>query len=262
MESYRILYHLAVEHDYFKEQPCVAFQCSLAPQGKLLAKRRNLLFRQVAANEWNVYYDCMGTEPDTEHDVLEIEMISTDSSFPLYTEWEGFCPATSYVLQLPTTQEQEEATSIILPSDGKRSIGMPFCMIRLQLTKETLNAARTGQPKSTTLHFRAPSVQWEYLFLSRGKDGIPTEKLRLEDATGKMDFSPIELYQACGHTFRRTLSKNCVPIQSAYESRLRLVAQTGGDRQQRRILLSRVEPPLLGRFQSEKPGVLQQICYY
>lgn len=262
MESYRILYHLAVEHDYFKEQPCVAFQCSLAPQGKLLAKRRNLLFRQVAANEWNVYYDCMGTEPDTEHDVLEIEMISTDSSFPLYTEWEGFCPAISYVLQLPTAREKEEATSVILPSDGKRSIGMPFCLIRLQLTKELLDAARTDRPKSATLGFRSPSVQWEYLFLSRGNNEIPAEQLRLEDATGNMEFSPFNLYEAGGRTFWRTLSIERIPIQSVYESRLRLVAHADGNRQQRRILLSRVEPPLLGRFQSEEPGVLQQICYY
>ena len=46
MESYRILYRLRVQHDYFEGRPCTAIGCRLTPQGIELARQRNLLFRQ------------------------------------------------------------------------------------------------------------------------------------------------------------------------------------------------------------------------
>lgn len=51
MESYRILYRIHIEHDYFDGKPCPALQCRLMPQGEVLAHRCGLLFRQTASGE-------------------------------------------------------------------------------------------------------------------------------------------------------------------------------------------------------------------
>lgn len=36
MDSYRTLYRIRVEHDYFDGKPCTALQCRLTPQGEAL----------------------------------------------------------------------------------------------------------------------------------------------------------------------------------------------------------------------------------
>ena len=262
MENYRPLYRIAVEHDYFNRQPCPALQCRLAPQGIRLAGQRRLLFRRTAANRWTVLYDSIGSGPDTANDTLELEISITDPAFPLYTEWKDFRPSAACVLELPRATEAADAASVFLPSDEKRKPGTPFCTVRLRLTEELLDAAKADCPQQAFLHFLAPSVQWEYLFLSRGRDYISLDDcLTLEDTAGKVEFLPLEPCEAYGRPARRTLSKGRIPMRADYESRLRLVLENGSARQ-KRILPVRICPPLPGRYESGRDGVIRQVCYY
>ena len=262
MENYQILYRIAVTHSYFGGDICMALAYKLNMQSILLVRRRGLLFRQIAANEWMVLYNSMGEGLDTEHDVLELEMSITDPAFTFYTKWEGFRPMGSYELQLPAAEEQIDAVSAIVLSDEKRKVRTSICTVRLQLTKEMLEAAKMKKPMSVTLRFFAPSVQWEYLFIPRGDNGIPGEQLLLEDTTGSLEFSAFEPFEMEGRTVWRTLSRDLISMKFANENHLRLVVQTGDSRQQKRILIARVEPPVPGRFNSGRPGVMRQIYYY
>lgn len=262
MESYRTLYRIAVAHDYFEGQPCTALQCRLSPQGVELARQRGLLFRQTAANEWAVLYDSNGAGPDTENDVLTLEMSLADPAFPLYTAWQNFRPAAAHVLELPRAEESMDAATAIRPAgDGKRKVGTPFCTVLLRLTEQLPEAAKADRPKSALLRFHAPEMQWEYLFLPRGEGIASPGTPALEDTAGKVEFSTFEECEAYGRTAWRTVSKARIPMRTSYGCRLRLVAQTGG-RQQKRVLLSRIPPPEPGRYQSGQTGILRQVCYF
>lgn len=262
MENYRPLYRIAVAHDYFDGQPCTAIGCRLSPQGAELARQRGLLFRQTAANEWVVLYDSNGAGPDTENDVLTLEISLSDPAFPLYTEWKDFRPSAAHVLELPQAEENmDAATAIRRAGDGKRKPGTPFCTVLLRLTEQLPEAAETDRPKGALLRFHAPSVQWECLFLSHGEGSASPGTPALEDTAGKVEFSAFEECEAYGRKAWRTVSKARIPMRTSYGCRLRLVAQTGG-RQQKRILLSRISPPEPGRYQSGQDGTIRQVCYF
>lgn len=262
MEQYRTLYSIVVEHDYFNGKPCTALQCRFSQRSRQLAGQRMLLFRQIAVNEWSVIFDSMGASPDTENDVLELELYTTDPVFSLYTDWKDFSPSATYVLELPAAEEKLDAASVIRRSDGKRNMHAPFCTLRLKLTQELLDAAVANKPKKAQLHFRAPEMQWEFIFLPRSENSFSlTNSLILEDARGKIKFTPFDELEVFGRRLRRTLSTERIPMRKDYDLCLQLMVQNSSNRH-KRLLPVRVVPPEPGRFLSGEEGVLRQICYY
>ncbi|MDN0070804.1 hypothetical protein QVN97_02110 [Bacteroides caecigallinarum] len=169
MESYRILYRIRIGHDYFDGKPCPALQCRLTPQGEALAHRRGLLFRQTAPGEWTLLFR---QEPDTKNDVLPLDLFVADPKFTLYTAWDGFQPSAAYSLELPMAEETVEAATAIRPTGKKRAIGSGFCTLSLRLTPRMVEAADSGQPMQTVLHFNVAAAQWEYLFIPNGEDSV------------------------------------------------------------------------------------------
>ena len=65
MGTYRPLYSLRVEHDYYDNLACRALAFRLKAGGVDLCRRRGLLFRQTAVNEWTLLYDCDSAGVDT-----------------------------------------------------------------------------------------------------------------------------------------------------------------------------------------------------
>lgn len=262
MESYHPLYRIIVKHEYFEGKQCSFLQCSLSPQGMLLARQRGLLFRQVMANEWEVLYDAEGAGVDTLNDVLELELSITDCNFVLYTDWKNFNPSISYVLELPLSAEESDAVSAICPAEGKRKIGSPFCTIRLHLTEKLVQSAKAKTPEVCTLHFHTPTLYWEYIFVPHNEDDNESAgDLLLEDTTGKITFCPLYKTQAYGREVWRTKSVEGIPLRSVFGCRLRLVVKNEKSLS-KRLLLRQVRTPELGRFQSERLDCLRQVCYY
>ncbi len=255
MESYRILYRVKVVHDYFDGKPCTAFHCRLTPQGELLARRRGLLFRQTAADEWALLFHAAPAESD----VLTMDLFLADPAFSLYTAWEDFRPSATYELVLPASAESIEATGAILPTDRKRRLGAGFCTVALRLSEEMLEQAEAGKPMQSVLHFPAPSVRWEYLFVSLSSSVMKASQLALEDTTGTVAFSDFEAQTAYGREVYLTVSTSLVPMRETYGCRLRLTEREAGKR--KRVLLSHVDFPLPGRFLNAGKGVIRQICY-
>lgn len=191
MESYQTLYRLRVQHDYFEGRSCDAVGCRLSPQGVELARQRNLLLRQTAADEWAVIYDCNGAEFSAEGDILTLELYLADYHFMLYTQWQDFCPSDAYELELPGTEVEMDATKAIRPSEKRRGIGSGFCSVSLRLTNDMRQKSSGKEKDSTTLEeqmnvfFKGVGSE----FLSYGAAYFPrlnTSVLSERDLTGDM----------------------------------------------------------------------------
>ncbi len=260
MESYRTLYRLRVQHDYFEGRPCDAIGCRLSPQGTELARQRHLLFRRTAADEWAVAYDCNGAAFSEEGDTLTLELYLADPNFTLYTAWQEFRPSDAYELELPGTEPETDAAKAIQPSDKRRKIGSGFCSVSLRLTNEMRQKASENRFVQTVLHFHARSVKWEYIFFRRNAGNIPENGLKLEDENQEIVFGELKPITAYGREGMVATTETAIPMRASYRCRLRLKVQTDG-RQQKRILLSRISPPEPGRYQSGQDGIIRQVCY-
>ena len=264
MGTYRPLYSICVEHEYFDQNICCALQCRVSPVGQVLLSRRNLLFRQTATNLWTILYDDSGAGPDTRFDVLALELEVSDPAFVLYTQWDSFTPSSSYQLLLPIPNKQVEATDAIVKTPNKRRIGATFCTILLHLTEEVCQVAQVRTPQICQLLFHAPEKKWEYIFIQRSEKDISIERLRLETNSDIIYFEPFELREEYGRNVLRTVSKNKIPMREYYsfQLNLNLVSIAEGNNQQKQVFLRNIELPIAGVYLSNETDILRQVCYF
>lgn len=262
MGTYRPLYNIRIEHEYFDGNICRAMQCRISSSGQALWHRRGLLFRQVGMNEWTILYDDEGAGVDTDYDILALELVMTDPSFVLYTQWNGFQPSSAYQLELPVQPETLEAAEAIAEQSPKRQMGTGFCLIQLRLTEEIFLSAKAGTPKSVCLLFHAPEYRWEYLFIPRNGESMLPEKLQLEESGGKLTFGPFEAATEYDREVLRTVSHERIPMREHYGFRFRLTSATGGDNRPKQVLLRNVALPKPGAYLSKTPELLRQLCYF
>ena len=257
MEGYNRLYRMTVRHEYFGESPCPSLKLRISPGSEALMHRRGMMVREETAGSWSLFFT---EEPDTDTDVLYMDLCITDPAFVLYTDWSGFRPADSYELQLPESGGELDAVSTIRHTDRKRSFGSGFCTVALRLTEGLVQAARSGKPEEALLQFHAPGKQWEYLFIPRTDNGFDADGLLLEDTAGEVTFGTFGTCEAYGGKAWRTVSEHPVEMRAAYGCRLRL-AMMRNNGKQKHILLSHVEPPQPGQYTVKSPGILRQVCY-
>lgn len=256
MENYRILFRIRISHDYFNKRPCDFLHCILAPEGIILSKRRNLIFRQTAPNEWIVLY-CQEPDPD---DFLTFYLYIKDSHFTLCTDWDEFNPSIEYILLLPVHAEVIDISNSIFRKENRKRPGGGFCKIYLILNDNIINAAKNGEPKQVELHFKAASVQWEYIFITRREEIDESAQLELTEQSGKIHFSPITSYCYLGQKGWITRSESEIPVCADYPYKLRLTMNNDG--KQKRTLIPCVPLPELGRYFDAPKGVLRRICYF
>ena len=82
-----------------------------------------------------------------------MELSVADPKFTLFTDWLGFKPSDRYELQLPASEGLIDATSAILHTDKKRSIGSGFCGIALRLNEKLVETALSGKAEEAVLQF-------------------------------------------------------------------------------------------------------------
>ena len=256
MENYRILYRIRNEHDYFDSKKCSAVQCFLTPQGQDLLQRRGMIFRQTDVNEWTLLYN---SEPDADNDILNFNLSLTDPNFFSYTEWKEFSPSAVYSLDLPYSKKMLDAATVIRKTENPRRIGQGFCVVTLKLTEKMLKSAASGKPITSVIHFCALSVKWEYVFIPR-VDDVVSGNLSLDDDADILKFSSFKKCEIYGKSAWQTETAKPVPMRYAYSCKLRLMAHENG--KQARILLSKVDPPVIGQYRDAPGDVLRQIYYY
>lgn len=261
MGAYGRLYSIRFTHDYFNRDICRALLCRVTAPGTGLLRRRGLLFKRMAENEWALLCDLSGPGPDTAADVLALELQLADRDFVLYTRWPDFRPDAACLLELPSAGGTVEAAEAIAETGERRKIGSGFCSVRLALTEETLAAARSGNPACCTLRFHAPEYRWEYLFLPERGTAPECGALCLEAAEGKfrIPFTDFERVREFGREAYRTVSEEPLPMKERYAFRLRLCISAADGRPKRTILRD-VPPPVSGRHLSGGPGLIRQVC--
>ncbi len=261
MGTYERLYNLRILHDYFDGAVCRAVQCRPAASGAGLMRRRGLLFKQTAENEWTILYDPSGAGPEIGADRLSFELRFAEPDFVLCTHWPTFRPDAVYRLHLPSGGGDLEAAEHLAASEERCTIGSGVCAATLAPTEETIGAARAGTPPCCTLRFHAPAYRWEYLFLPESEPAPDCRTLCLEAVNGKNSyrFAAFEQVRAFGRAAYRTISEEAIPLRERYGFRLRLISSAGADRPKRTILRD-VPPPIPGRHRSCGLGFIRQIC--
>lgn len=259
MSSYSPLYTLSIRHGYCDDGLCRAFSCTPAPSGQEIMRRRGLLFRQADAGSWSVLCDTVGSGPDTETDVLELDLAITDPQFVLYTLWDNFRPTAAYTLVLPLPEGgAKDGTKAITESDTARQIGRGFCSVSIRLTEEMWQDALKGHPQGCTLLFAPKACRWEYLLETHTDGMYSTEDLLIEEYGGKLTFPPPEPVTEYGRRMLRTVSSETVPMHERYAYRLKLTA--GGNTSRRRVLLKSLPLPQAGAYLDAAPRLLRQVC--
>lgn len=261
MGAYEPLYTLRIAHDYFDNDLCRAIVCRITSSGAELMRRRGMLFKRTAYNEWAILYDISGAAPDTGADLLSFELHITDMNFVAYTCWPNFYPDAAYRLDLPAEGGDIEAGEGIAAAERRRKIGSGFCDMRLALTEETLAKAQSAAPPCCTIRFHAPRYRWEYIFLTEHGSAPDIEALRLETANGetRYHFPAFERVREFDRDAYRTVSDETIPLRERYGFRLCLCASTADGRRKRTIMRD-VPPPIPGRHPSAPPGLIRQVC--
>lgn len=261
MDTYRTLYSLRVEHDYFDRLVCRSLVLRLTATGIDLCRRRGLLFRQTGLNEWVLLYDSSGAGVDTSSDCIETELCMVDPAFVLYTDWTALRPDNAYVLELPALSDAVEATEVIRESSEKRSIGSGFCTIRIVMTEKLFAAAQRGTPMTCTLRFRARQCKWEYLLISHNMSCLDSAQYLMEEQSGEITFTSFEKVNVYGKDALRTVSQEMIPMKEHYTCKLK-VCLSAGETGRRQVLLKHVPFPVPGRFLDAEAGLLRQVCYF
>ncbi len=261
MSRYGPLYSFRIEHEYFLGNTCRGLTCDVSPPGLELLSQRGLLLRQVAENEWTVFYDQDNAGADFSTDVLTLEMKISAPAFVLYTAWEEFCPGAAYRLDLPLASDTAKATDVIQKVSDKRMMGVALCSIYIKLTEAMLKDAESGKPKRDTIVFQAPKRIWEYVFIKENNKAIVPDRLRLEAEKMSIDFTPFEVAHEFGREAYRTESEEKIPMKESYEARLKLVMIPEVVNRQKLILLRDVAHPEPGQFRCDK-GKIRQVCYF
>lgn len=233
MGTYRPLYSLRVEHDYYDNLACRALAFRLKAGGVDLCRRRGLLFRQTAVNEWTLLYDCDSAGVDTSSDKVEAELCITDPAFVLFTDWAALRPENVYTLELPASRDTVEAAEAIRESADRRRIGSGFCSVSILMTEKILAAAQKEKHKTCTLRFHAPQCKWEYLLVPRDGGSPDPRQCRMEEQGGTLAFTPFKTFKAYGLEVLRTVSQEAVPMKEHYACKLKVFSSTlGGGRRQ------------------------------
>ncbi len=261
MSRYGPLYSFRIEHEYFLGNTCRGLTCDVSPPGLELLSQRGLLLRQVAENEWTVFYDQDNAGADFSTDVLTLGMKISAPAFVLYTAWGDFDPNAAYRLELPTAAETVKATDVITKISDKRKMGEQLFTIEIRLNDDIWNAAESNAPKRDTITFQAVSRTWEYLFIKSNNKSVVPDQLKLEADKDIIKFKPFEVVQEFGREVYLTVSEEEIPMRENYDAKLNLVMIPESTNRQKLVFMRNVPHPEPGRFKVEK-GKIRQVCYF
>lgn len=263
MSDYRPIFTFRLEHDYYMHNVCRSIGFRVAPSGMSLLKRRGLVFKQIADNEWCIIGDCAGSGVDDGSDTLELEMVLLDPKFKDFTVWSDFNLAHAYNLQMPCESSVVDATQVIQRTNIKRR-GDAFCSVQIKLSNQMFENARNGKSEDNrnTLRFYAPKVYWEYIFIPRS--GEANKDLILEDVHNNVTFSAMKKVEVepFPTPVLHTISESLIPMREHYDLSFSLMEIVRREPLMKRTLLRQLPHPSLGRFITERPDSIQQICYF
>lgn len=254
--KYIPLVRIRTEHGYYTRGKCV--QMSL-PADCEKAMRRMMLLRQSGINEWELMVpeDCANAASGER---LELIVSACDAIFLFVTEFPAtYQSSVSYRLK-PADSGKVEVAEMMRPSKDKNYVS-ELLRFEMDITDETVEKAKAGDPPVYTLEFRARSYRWAYYFIPRSSDGIDPKKLRLEESSGKLTFTDLEKApdDRFGPGAYRCVSTAFIPVSQRYDYSLNIIDRENSHR--KRIVSRYIDFPTLDCYSFEGKDTLCQVCY-
>lgn len=253
------LVRIRTEHGYYTEGKCV--QMFPSPDCYKTMRHKLMLLRQRAPDEWELMV------PEDRANAasgvrLELIVSACDADFFWVTELpKAYDSNVSYRLK-PADSGKVEVAEMMRPSKDKKC-GLEILRFEMDITDETAEKAKAGDPSVYTLEFRVRSFRWAYYFIPHSSDGIDPEKLRLEESSGKLTFTDPE--KAPGDHFDpsayRCVSTAFIPACQRYDYSLNICEIDRENSHHKRIVSKHIDFPLPGHYRSDDKDTLCQVCY-
>ncbi len=259
MEQYKTFINIRIEHSYYSTP--VAGHFILAPTSatRMLMKRRGLLFVEDSGGwSWSVRADSSGFDTG---DLLELTVQAVDKNFLQITQLDGYHPQQFYQLKLENKKLIDVATSLTVTEEKKQSA--EFCRLTIKPTAALLKKAQKGEPASYTLRFYSSSFRWEYLFVIRNGQADRIPNLLLEEFQQRIEFDKAERLNNSpfGINVWQIFSKSSVNALERSDYQLILSSVIQDNPLKKRIVSRYIPCPQPGKYLSDDPGTIRQICF-
>ena len=288
MSRYIVIAIVRIEHNYYNppENRFINLEPTLETQR--LMRQRQVIFKRSSECEWQ------WISPDDapgfmEEDVLEVSMTVKDPYFLEQIEKNGYDFWNFYKFKVENRIVEVNADYTWRKETNGQKQGSEFFRIVLkpieilperlrvlhtkmeQLGKEDIRETikeqlesikheirqlqEIGRPKFT-IRFSSPAYYWEYLYIFRDENDMRGKDLVLKSPRNIVKFSPPERYERAGmgSNVWRIVSTERISLKKEYDIPLQLFIGT-------RIESRFVSPPQMGKFQSESPYTIREICY-
>ena len=246
MNRFTTIASIRIEHDYY--DPPVNRFVDLTPtsEAQKLMKQRGVLFRKTDVNEWQ-WIKSDDVPGFANEDKAEVSVRVNDPHFLLKIESKGYIPGSCYKLKLENEDVEINAGYIWKKEAVGRKPGNEFC--RIVLLPEVCN-------RKFTVRFCPGAYYWEYLCVFKDEKDLRGKDLSLRTLKNRIAFSPPEQYEKSnlGTNEWRIVSTTRINAKERYDIPLHLYI---GNQIESRF----VSPPQIGKFQSDIPYFIREICY-
>lgn len=259
MEQFVTLASIQVEHSYYNTPVGKHLKLTPTSETKKLMKRRGIWFMENAEGwSWLVRKDCPGFEAG---DLLELSMQIFDTNFLRVTSFNDYQPQCFYQLVLENKKNIDAASSLAVTEEKKWM--QELCRIRLTPTTALLKKTQKDNPMRYTIRFRPLAYQWEYLFVIRDCAAENINNLLLEEIKNKIIFHKAErlAHSPFGTHVWRTVSTVPVSVLERPDYSLLLSTVVQEYPLKKRTVSKFIDCPQPGKYISDNPAMLRNVCY-
>lgn len=242
---------IRIEHDYCAPPANPFVDMEQTPDTRKLTDRRGVLLRSTDRNEWQwiMSNDAPGFMDD---DALELSMIVKSPDFLQQIESKEYELGGFYKFTVKDGVTEVNADYVWKQETEGQKLRNEFCRLTLK-PAQTLQAACCP---IFTLRFSSRPYYWEYLCIFRDENDLRGKDLSMKCSDNSVSFFPPEKCgtTAFGANVWRIVSIARIPLKEHYDFSLQLYL---GTRVENRF----ISPPQMGKFRSDSPDILREICY-
>lgn len=262
MEDYRVLFRMRIDHEYFAGETNGCMGVRICEESLALLRNRQLMFKQMAGNEWVLIGNVAGNGVNEGSDRIGFEFVLKDAGFLYYTEWEHYDAADFYELDLSDGGGGMNVSDVVKTVPGQKRKAGVFFNGKLLLAERLYADAREGGCSEACLRFASREMFWEYWLIARKRDHQRL-KLSLEEQSGGLLFSEPEFFNTdlVDGLVWRCVSAKAVKMKDRYRYRLDLSEIIRENPELRRKIVKNIEYPVPGQFHDLKGNYLRRLVY-
>lgn len=274
MGSYRELFSVAVEHQFFSDAVCLGLEFVLTPKAVKTLQHTGLLLKNTT-NGISCFYDEASAEVLGRDEAgqggpcsLGFKMFSTDPAFANYTEL--FRDRDDAILYLDNREgtndvkgtvrlhhegyvAEENLQSVTSPDleellTKKDRLVRPLCLVNLWITereRRVIESPEHTPPSVYVVKFKARQTFWKYHVLGK----LSRKRLSIADLDNRIGFEYAGKTSLSDGRMAITFrSKEAIPLKDRSDYRIQLKEAGPGVA---KVLIPRLPVPSAGRLQKE-----------